>query len=318
MSEEWWEESWVSLDARVDGVGMSGAGLCSALQVNLRAFWEGPEESGDLLSDRRNFTLRLGRTLPDIPPGVQTADLNLMESRVAAAWTGDELWLGSALHVQVSGGGAQLTCLPEAPLAAESLGVGSLAAWSLAFTEAHRAGGWLPLHAAVVARNGVAVAVTGESGAGKSTATLRLLAQGFQVLAEDRAFWHAPSSVVVGLDRHVRAFEDSVARFAPGALEAARSGPRDAKGKCLLPLDSRGAAHLTRILHLSSGGGTLDSAGRVRLAWEMTGVPLTALARQRVQAGVTQLLPLLDPQGITRETVVPAVTAWLTRVAPGK
>lgn len=223
-----------------------------------------------------------------------------MEQSVHALWHGDELWLGD-LYAQVSAHKAILLGqhAPEA-------------AWALALTEAHRAGGWLPLHAAVFARAGRAVALTGTSGAGKSTAALRLLEAGYSVIAEDRAFWHSSNGQIAGLDQYLRAFDDSVERFAPS--QQATAVGRDPKGKLLLPLPANEAATLVCLLAFGDGL-ALPLPQRVRLLWETTGVPLTDSARHAVQQGIGQLLPLVRPQTVTRETVLETVKTLLDNEA---
>jgi len=186
--------------------------------------------------------------------------------------------------------------------------------FSLAFTEAHRAGGWLPLHAATVARDDRAVAISGVSGAGKSTAVLRLWNRGFRVVAEDRTFWHVDSGRVAGLDRCLRVFDDSVARFPPPG----RAGfvGRDAKGKGLLPLPpSEQDARLDR-LFLFAPGEDLTAARKVRAVWEMSGVPLTGRSREVAERGVARLMPLVHAVGVTRESVLDDVTAALSGSVP--
>lgn len=247
---------------------------------------------------RREISLSVG-ALPAISPGAVSQVLDLMERQVRAHWHADELWLAGQLYVQVDPRHSTLSC--------ESQGA-SPEVVMLAMTELHRAGGWLPLHASVVAREGRAVAISGVSGAGKSTALLRLMAEGFEVVAEDRAFWHAASGQVVGLDRFLRAFRDSLERFAPQWLEQPLG--RDIKGKWMLPLPESRSAALQRVLLLGHAP-ELDPISRVRAAWEMTGTPLTATARAEAQRGVSRLMPLIDSRGATREGVMMGVRALL-------
>lgn len=184
---------WTSLNARV-----TASGLDAALLGALRGRW-GYSAGGPL---QRELQIAQGPVpaVPHLSPTpVAVADQTL------SVWAdGDALWLGEKLHLEVRERGATITVTPDA----------SEAAWTLAFVEAHRAGGWLPLHASVLAHAGRAVAITGVSGAGKSTAALRLAGTGLQVLAEDHA-WVSPERCTVGFDTHLRAYEDSVRRFAP-------------------------------------------------------------------------------------------------------
>ncbi len=297
---------WSSLDAQVQSE------LTPAQDSELRALWENPvlpAEGSEPLApsaqaavqphpDSRRIELREG--VPPQPVGASHAALTLMDLPVEAAWNESRLWLDD-LYTEVGQHSSRLLV---------GKGGASAVAWSLALTEVQRAGGWLPLHAAVVARGGKAVAITGVSGAGKSTATLRLLGLGFRVICEDRAFWHAASGEVRGLDRWLRAFDDSVDTFAPQLRDQALA-QRDIKGKLLLPLTpDAGAAQLLEVLALSDGS-VMDSAGRVRLLWETTGYPLTRPARDAVQHGVGRLLPLLRAQTVTRHNVLDAVQELL-------
>lgn len=290
-------EVWTSLGAQVVSALLPG------LDSGLRDFWEGGPAPWS--ASTREITLEVG-ALPAPPPGARVQTLNVMDREVRAAAAGDDLWLDERLWMRAGPAGGRVVCAP---------GGAPPELWAVAFTELHRAGGWLPLHAAVVAVGGRAVAFTGVSGAGKSTAALRLHAAGERVLAEDRAFWHAPSGVVAGLDRHLRAYEDSLERFAPALLPLARAQGPDAHGKLRLPLPAATggeAPHLTRLLLLSPAlTAELDLPGRVRAVWEATGVPLTASARAAVQAGVARLLPLLWPRPLGREELLPAVRALL-------
>jgi len=183
-------------------------------------------------------------------------------------------------------------------------------AWTLAFVEAHRAGGWLPLHAAVLIRENRAVALTGVSGAGKSTAALRLAGAKFQVLAEDQAWLHPVDGRIVGLDTHLRAFEDSVRRFAPHLLEQAEG--YDAHGKLLIPIIRWGEQGILQTLLVFGLSELLTSGERVRALWEATGVPLTGTGKRVVAAGVTALLPRLRMQGMTRENVLELAQTYLS------
>lgn len=229
--------------------------------------------------------------------------LTLMERQVNAQYGQDDLWLDRQAHLSLQGHAATLKVSPDC----------SQEVFMLAFSEVHRAAGWLPLHAAVVACGGRAVAISGYSGAGKSTSVLRLAGLGYQVVAEDRAFWHPASGQIAGLDRHLRAFQDSVQRFAPHLWSPAEGGPRDGKGKYLLPLVSAAKPAQLEALVLLGEGHSNSAAELVRAAWECTGVPLTASARQQMQRGVERLLPLMQAQGVTRQSVLSVVEQLLTR-----
>ncbi|GGL05135.1 hypothetical protein [Deinococcus radiotolerans] len=234
--------------------------------------------------------------LPDRPAQRSSQVMTVMDSPVTVEVSGDDLWLDDTLHVAIRDGHAHITLSGEA----------SAVVWAVAMTEAHRAAGWLPLHAALISDGQAAVAVLGESGAGKSTACLRLRALGYQVVAEDRA-WLAPDGTVTGLDRGLRAFEDSLRRFAPQWTESAHTLPRDAKGKVILPLIQPGFRSLRGVRVL--GDGILPPpAARVPLTWSATGLPLTRAARQAAAPLVQYLIRDLPWQAVTRESLRTSLT----------
>jgi hypothetical protein len=80
-----------------------------------------------------------------------------------------------------------------------------------------RATGWLVLHAAGIVEDGRAVVLAGESGAGKSTATLDAVADGAGYLSDEYVAI-APDGTVVGVRRPL-AFDGPPARPVPAAFE---------------------------------------------------------------------------------------------------
>lgn len=287
--------SFTSLEAHV-----TAHGLEAAVWHGLRLRWGYPGGQGA----GRTLRVVAGSRSPR-PPGPPTPVP--VSGEVLEVWTrDDEVWLGETLHLQAGPGGATLT--------AAGSGVPDTA-WVLAFVEAHRAGGWLPLHACVLSGEGDAgaVAVTGVSGAGKSTAALRLAGRGYAVLAEDQVWIHPPTAQVVGFDTHLRAFEDSVRRFAPHLLP--RAAGHDAHGKLLLPLTRPGGQARLRSLLVFGLPARPVAAERVRALWEATGVPLTASGRRAAAAGVTALLPHLSIRGVTREDVLEKAETALAETA---
>lgn len=161
--------------------------------------------------------------LPAAPDG-PTQAVALPDRVIPVQRRGDDLWLNAELHLRLLPGGAALT-VPHAGAARD--------VWALALTELHRAAGWLPLHAALIGTPTHAVLIGGPSGAGKSTACLRLRAAGLTVHAEDRAWFH-PDGHALGMDRTLRAYRDSLDRFAPHLLPAAATAPatRAARSSC--------------------------------------------------------------------------------------
>ncbi|WP_414656569.1 hypothetical protein ACINK0_09700 [Deinococcus sp. VB343] len=288
---------WYSLGARVE---ISDA-FPDAFNLALREFWEEQNSS----SESRRLIWQVCDEVT-APANANWQTVRLVEGEWTLGVLGNEFWIPNVLHAQFDREGATLSLTQEAVDRFAPV----VEVVSLAFTEAHRAGGWLPLHAATVGRGNRAVAFSGVSGAGKSTATLRLRDKGYTVLSEDRTFWQAKTGQVAGLDRYLRAFDDSLKTFAPHLRPA--SVGCDAKGKHLLPLSQAGRAKLEAVL-LFGVSDALSAAERVRAVWEMSGVPLTDLARQQTQQAVGQLLPLLSPIPVSRQTVLERVSAVLSQ-----
>ncbi|WP_157469000.1 hypothetical protein [Deinococcus murrayi] len=290
-------ETWVSLDAAV-----VAEGLAPAVVAALRERWEvtapGPV--------RRRLTLR-GGTLPAPPGGAPDSPAGPVG--LAVSVRGNEVWLGEHLYLRVWEGGAAITVRGDGGAASE-------AAWTLALAEAHRAGGWLALHAALLGDGdgGRGVALSGPSGTGKSTAALRWAAAGGAVVAEDQVWIWPQAGRAVGADRWLRAHEAGVRRFAPGWL--ARAEGHDAHGKLRLPLPQPGREVTLTGLLVFGLPDPPSGPERVRALWEATGVPLSALGRARGGAGVAALLPRLPVRGVTREDVLERAQEVLTPMAP--
>ncbi|WP_019010761.1 hypothetical protein [Deinococcus aquatilis] len=252
---------------------------------------------------RRTITLVHGAlpAVPDAPP------LDILVARTSLqVWAaGDELWLSNELHFGLQGQDVQLT-FGAVPVSGE--------AWLLAFTEAHRAAGWLPLHAAVLMQAGRGVALAGVSGAGKSTAALRLAAAGVTVLSEDHTWVHPQSRLTVGLDQYLRTFDDSLQAFAPQWL-AADLG-RDPHGKRTLPLTQPGEQTTLNDLLVFGLLPVPSPAHKVRALWETVGVPLTQTGRRATAAGINALFPYLTIAGVDRENVVSEVQQRLKAPSP--
>ncbi|GGJ61476.1 hypothetical protein [Deinococcus aquiradiocola] len=230
---------------------------------------------------------------PDEPPPLtqvrtQNGPLHLHVS-------GDHAWTPDGrFHLTVTPHGSQLALHPGAS-PAERL---------LAFTETQRAAGLLALHAAVLHRGGRTVAVTGHSGAGKSTAALRLLQAGWTLVAEDWAWLHVPSRQVLGWDHGLRLRPHSLHLFAPDLLHT----PTDAHGKHVLDPDRATGPYTLDALYLLGHPPDTGPAGRVRAVWEMIGVPLLPAARHATQTAVHVLLGTLQVQTAERDALVAALT----------
>lgn len=315
--------SWPSL-----GLSLDTSALPEALDQLLRFRWQTPQLGPDALT----VTCKPGQ----LPPRPQSAPQEITVSNACVpVWTAaaeegtDELWLGEGLYLRLEdtepGLHASVSVVPEQV---------TEAAWLLALVELQRLSGWLPLHAATVARldrtdrgaghqesvhqetgHSEAVSITGVSGAGKSTAALRLAGAGHTVLAEDQTWVHAASMRVTGLDRFLRTYADSLERFAPH-LRAQAQGT-DSYGKLLLPLTPPGElAQLTeapqlRTLLVFGLPDTPTTAEKVRAVWECSGVPLLPRTRQSSAQAVSELMRQLNIQGTSRELVVPQVNGLL-------
>ncbi|MCP2013318.1 hypothetical protein L1280_000446 [Deinococcus sp. HSC-46F16] len=235
------------------------------------------------------------------PSPLQGQDTPGLPNDLRVRAQGDEVWIGPALHLRVWDGGTEITVASDGRDVPE-------AAWTLALAEAHRAGGWLALHAAVLTpapgQEERGVALSGPSGAGKSTAALRWAHAGGRLAAEDQSWVWPETGRAVGLDRWLRSSEEGVRRFAPEWL--ARAEGLDAYGKLRLPLTSPGAEVPLAALLVFGLPPQPSAPERVRALWEATGVPLSALGRRRGAAGVAALLERLPIRGVTRENVLEA------------
>ncbi len=176
---------------------------------------------------------------------------------------------------------------------------GAWPALHLFVSEAVRADGLLPLHAAVVAREGRAVALLGSSGTGKSTALARLAAGGWTPLAEDFAWLDAERMEVRGWDRGVRLWPEGVRRFASSL--PTNGWTLGADGKLFLPFAAlRGedggsvalgeVVLLERGLGLAPGSSPVAPRDLVRALWESAGVPLRPAAREAAERAVSAVL----------------------------
>lgn len=276
--------NWPSL-----GLSLGTADLTDDLVRTLQARWQ----TSALADQPLAVTCRPGALPPHPEHPPQTVSVSNSQIEVWAH--GEELWLGQHLHVQLAPN-PRITVAP---------GPVSEAAWLLALAELHRLSGWLPLHAATVGRGEQAVSITGVSGAGKSTAALRLAGAGWTVLAEDQTWVHAVTLRVTGLDRFLRTYPDSLERFAPH-LNAQVQG-QDAYGKQLLPLTPPVTpSRLTALLFFGLPPRP-GPAERVRGLWECTGLPLLTRTRASTARSVSLLLQQLEVQGTTRETVMTQV-----------
>ena len=175
----------------------------------------------------------------------------------------------------------------------------------VAVSEALRASGLLPLHAAVVVRDGVASAIAAPSGTGKTTTLVRLLSRGWSPLAEDLSWLDPGTYTLYGWDRGLRLWSDGLARVG-SALAAAPWGV-DPDGKRFLDWADVGVprvprARLARVVLLQRDATRptclepLSPREAVRVLWEATGVPLSPGVRAVVNEHVARLLRELEFQ----------------------
>lgn len=269
-----------------------------------------PENSEAALRDR--WQTHSGTPAP-YPVTVQVADfpdltapertVTVSNATTALHTTKDQVQIGPAL-LHLTPDHATLTLrIPELP---------ELTALLL-FSELHRARGWLPLHASTAALNGRAVSITGPSGAGKSTAALRLAGLGYTILAEDQTWLHPETRRVHGLDRWLRAYPDSLERFAPHLL--AESQGTDVYGKHLLCLGrTREAATLEALLFLGQPA-DIPAAQATRLLWEAGGLPLTPTSQQATAHAIGQVIRHMHMRGADREELLGEVQRRLAAAA---
>lgn len=205
-------------------------------------------------------------------------------------WTGGKEWV----HLRLSRDGARIRF---------RFGTDVFPALYVAVSEALRASGLLPLHVAVVVRDGVATALAAPSGTGKTTTLVRLLGRGWSPLAEDLSWLDPGTGMLYGWDRGLRLWSDGLARLGPELAVARWS--TDTDGKRFLEWAALGvprvpSARLARVVLLQrdavrpTGLERLSPREAVRVLWEATGVPLSADARAMVNGSVTRLLRELE------------------------
>jgi hypothetical protein len=159
------------------------------------------------------------------------------------------------------------------------------------------------LHAAVIERQGKATALVGRSGIGKSTAVLLAMAQGWQPVAEDFAWFDPANAHVYGWDRGIRLTEQALAWM--GADWQIESWQRDSGGKLLLSYDKitrnkLSDVKLTRVavLHRDptrpSAWEPLGLHDSVRALCESAGLPLCRRNREHLADSVARVVKQLE------------------------
>jgi hypothetical protein len=178
----------------------------------------------------------------------------------------------------------------------------------VAICESLRARGLVPLHAAVIEREGRATALLGPSGVGKSTTLLSAIDAGWRAVAEDFAWLDPAECLIQGWrgEQGVRIRPDGMSHIPASRRSAPWRVERD--GKLLLGYDDlsprrRGWARLTRVTVLhrdpsrDSALEALEALGlrdATRALWESAGVPLCRVSRARFAAAVPALLSQLE------------------------
>ncbi|GGQ93249.1 hypothetical protein [Deinococcus ruber] len=267
----------------------------AALEPLVRLAW-----GREVLPREPRFRLKVGLDPADLSGPTRTVDTSqgtLSLCEFPGGWTLES----GRVQVRLEPGGAEVT-LPLNPDSSEAV------ASHLALTEAGRASGLLPLHAAVLSRNGRAVAVSGASGTGKSTAALRLMAAGWSLVAEDSAWLDPVTRRVAGADQGIRVFESSLHRFAPEWLE--RASRLDIHGKRWFATERAAGAVLERLYVLGTlPVGILSGAAAVQTWWTITGLPVAAQARGAVSANLGLAVRQFPLESIDRDALVERLTS---------
>lgn len=184
-------------------------------------------------------------------------------------------------------------------------GDASALALHVAICESLRARGLVPLHAAVIARDGKATALVGRSGVGKSTTMLSLVERGWLPICEDFAWFDPSTRRVYGWagERGVRLTSEGLRRV-PTRWQLA-SWRRQDDGKFFLGYDGVAAsrpafAELTRVVMLHrdpsrrSGLEPLPLREATRALWESAGIPLCRVTRDAFSSRIPSLLSELE------------------------
>ena len=194
----------------------------------------------------------------------------------------------------------------------------------VAVSEALRASGLVPLHAAVARRGGETVAWLGTSGVGKSTTLLFAVEAGWSPIAEDLCWLEPETLRVDGFDRGVRCWPETLERFFPRWQGADVTGD----GKRLIDyprLGSAAGARAGTLSRLCVLGRDLAGPSRrepvtardvVKALWEATGVPLGDWTRQLSALAVARLSRLPVDRLILGNT--PPFPPVSGRTAPGQ
>lgn len=289
-------------------------GFPPPLERWLRRCWESaaaPSTNGDCAID---VALLAAPPWTTTPPGDVVETTTLDGASLSWRRNGERCWNTGDRDV-----GVQLTILEQhARIEAWNSAAAShperttplLLSLHVAMCEALRARGFVPLHAAVIARDGRATALVGRSGVGKSTTLLSSIDAGWLPIAEDFAWLDVKSRHVYGWpgDRGVRLTADGLAHL-PADRRAAPWHQRS-DGKYVLAYDAIApsrplSAQLTRVAVLqrdASGDSRLDPLtprDAARALWESAGVPLCRISREAFATQVPTLLTRIEWMRLT-------------------
>lgn len=260
----------------------------------LHAHWHFPEHA----LPTHPFTLDLREVDAPSPPGGHAARAQVPGGEIAYVREGSTWWMGSTaagVRMMLDHAGSRL----------EAWGAEDRALYPalfVALAESLRAGGLVPLHAAVAdGPNGV-TAFVARSGTGKSTTLLRLARAGWTPMAEDFA-WLDPATLrVYGWDRGVHLWPEGRTAFAAEVegWQAAADGKLFLPFAAFAPQGTRSGplarvALLTRTDAEPAGWAPLPPRDAVRALWEGVGVPLSPQGQAVTEGCVARLLrvPLL-------------------------
>lgn len=277
-------------------------GVPARLAVWLREHWHFPERT----VPPHPYDISLTRVAPPPRPAaappyrVRLHGGRELEWWAAGAEGAECWWTGveeAGLRLELRAGGSRIELW-----GAEGVGADLHAALYLALCESLRASGLLPLHAAVVVRDGRATALCGGSGVGKSTALLTAVRDGWTPLAEDLSWLDPVSLTLHGWDRGVRLWPEGRDRLPDYAAAHWETGP---DGKLFLPYHRlpaavRRSAPLARLLALHrdparpSRVEPLPAREAVRVLWESIGVPLSPSSRDAASRAIPELMERVE------------------------